>query len=189
MLSLNKYIEGGCPVKIIRPSVHWIILGFVCLLFISGCGYGFRGSTNNLPSDIKGVYLPVFLNATSEPGAEVVFTNALIYEFTRSRILKVVPESSAQAFIQGKIKRIAIDPVIYANLTQALERKVSIDLEVSCRRSDNQKILWQNQNLSRYEVYTITTDPSQTDRNKQEAISKIAQNLSEQIHNGILENF
>jgi hypothetical protein len=173
----------------IRPNGSWIMVGLACLLFISGCGYGFRGGTNNLPTDIQGVYLPVFLNATSEPGVEVVFANALIYEFTRSRVLKVVPESSAQAFIQGKIKRIAVDAVVYANLTQALDRKVIVDLEVSCRRSDNQKVLWQNQNLSRYEVYTITTDPSQTDRNKQEAIRKIAQNLSEQIHNGILENF
>jgi hypothetical protein len=163
-------------------------MGVVCLLLVS-CGYGFRGTTNTLPADIKGVYIPVFLNSTAEPGAEVVFTNALIYEFTRSRMLKVLPESSAQAYIGGKIKRVAVDPVIYATLTQAVERKVTIDLEVSCRRSDNQKILWQDQHLTRYEVYSVTNDPGQTERNKQEAITKIAQNLSERIHNGILENF
>ncbi len=166
-----------------------LFVGGLSLFLVFGCGYGFRGSTNNLPSDIKGVYIPVFTNETTEPGVEVVFANALIYEFTRSRTLPVVSESSAQAFITGKIKRIAIDPVIYANLSQALERKVTITLEVSCRRSDNQKILWQNQNLSRYQVYQVTTDLGQTDRNKAEAIRKLAQDLSEQIHNGILENF
>jgi hypothetical protein len=182
-------LKEGCPVKQTHLSGSWIMVACVFLFFISGCGYGFRGSTNNLPPDIKSVYLPVFINATSEPGAEVVFTNALIYEFTRSRVLKVVPESSAQAIVQGKIKRIAVDPVVYASQTQALDRRVTIDLEVSCRRSDNQKVLWQNQYLSRFEVYTTTTDPSQTERNKQEAINKIAQYQAEQIHNGILENF
>ncbi|MBA4392425.1 MAG: hypothetical protein C0407_02615 [Desulfobacca sp.] len=172
-----------------RPKGSWIMVGLACYLFISGCGYGFRGGTNNLPTDIQSVYLPVFLNATSEPGVEVVFTNTLIYEFTRSRMLKVVPESSAQAVVQGKIKRVIVDPVVYGSQTQALDRKVTVDLEVSCRRLDNQKILWQNQNLSRFEVFTVTTDLTQTDRNKQEAINKIAKNLSEQIHNGILENF
>lgn len=175
--------------KKIRPSTGWGIAGLVFCLFISGCGYGVRGSVNNLPPDIKGLYIPVFTNATAEPGVEVVFANALIYEFTRSRILQIVPESQAQAYLTGKIKAIAIDPVIYANQTQALERRVTITLEVSCRRSDNQKILWQNPTLMRYEVFQVTNDPLQTDRNKQTALAKLAQDISERIHNGILENF
>ena len=167
-----------------------LIAGLSVLWIISGCGgYGFRGTVNNLPSDIKAVSIPVFLNESIEPGVEVIFANALIYEFNRSQVLQVVSESEAQAQINGKIRSIAIDPVIYANLTQALERKVTISLEVTCRRSDNQKVLWQNQGLSRYEVYRVTTDPNQTQRNKEEAIKKIAQDLSERIHNSILENF
>ena len=176
-------------VKRIRPFNSWIVAGLAFFSFISGCGYGFRGTINNLPPDIQSIYVPVFVNETTEPGAEVVFANALIYEFTRSRILKVVPEANAQAHIVGKIKSVAVDSVIYANLSQAVERKVTVTLEISCRRSDNQKVLWQNQNLSRYEVFQVTSDPFQTDRNKQTAIGKIAQDLSERIHNGILENF
>lgn len=163
--------------------------GLFFLLVASGCGYGLRGSVNNLPPDIKAVYIPVFDNVTAEPGVEVVFTNALIYQFTRSKMLQVVPVSNAQATIHGKIKRVYADPVVYGSQIQALNRKVTVELEVSCRRLDNQKILWQNQGLSRFEVFTVSTDPSQTERNKLEAINKIAQFLSEQIHNGILENF
>jgi len=166
-----------------------IIGGLVLVLLLSGCGYGFRGGTNNLPTDIKEVYIPVFVNATTEPGVETVFTNSLIYEFTRSRMLKVSPQSTAQAIIQGKIKRMIVDPVVYASQTQALDRRVTVDLDIACRRLDNQKILWQNQHLSRFEIYSATTDPTLTERNKQEAITKIAKYLSEQIHNGILENF
>jgi outer membrane lipopolysaccharide assembly protein LptE/RlpB len=168
---------------------HRLFAALVALLVISGCGYGFRGTVNNLPPDIKAVSIPVFLNESIEPGVEVVFANALIYEFNRSQVLQVVSEKEAQAQINGKIKSIAIDPVIYANQTQALERKVTIVLEISCRRTDNQKVLWQNQSLSRYETYPVTTDPYQTQRNKEEAIKKISQDLSERIHNSILENF
>ena len=175
--------------KRIYPGSLRLMVGVTALFFLFGCGYGFRGTVNNLPPDIQGLYIPVFTNATTEPGVEVVFANALIYEFTRSRILQIVPESRAQAYLTGKIKTIAVDPVIYASQTQALERRVTVNLEVSCRRSDNQKILWQDQNLSRYEVFQITNDPLQTDRNKQAAIAKLAQDLSERIHNGILENF
>jgi hypothetical protein len=163
--------------------------GLVLFIFLAGCGYGLRGSTNNLPPDIQGITIPVFANETNEAGAEVVFANALIYEFTRSRILSVVPEARAQAVIVGKIKSAIIDAVIFANQTQAVQRKITMILEVSCKRTDNQKILWQNLNLSRYEIYNVTSDPNQTDQNKAAAIQKVAQDLSEKIHNAILENF
>jgi hypothetical protein len=172
-----------------RQNGHRLMAGLLFLLFISGCGYGFRGSVNNLPRDIHTVSIPVFVNESIEPGVEVVFANALIYEFNRSQTLQVVSESKAQALISGKIKSVVIDPVIYASLTQALERKVTFTLEIIVRRSDNQEILWQNQYLSRYEVFQVTTDPNQTQRNKEEAIKKIAKDLSERTHNSILENF
>ena len=169
---------------------RWLIVGLIVLSAVSGCGgYGFRGTVNNLPPDIRTVSIAVFVNESIEPGVEVIFANALIYEFNRSQVLQVVSESEAQAQIDGKIRAIAIDPVIYANVTQALERRVTITLEITCQRTDNQKVLWQNQSLSRYENFRVTTDPNQTQRNKEEAIKKIAQDLSERIHNSILENF
>jgi outer membrane lipopolysaccharide assembly protein LptE/RlpB len=165
------------------------ISGLLALIFLSGCGYGLRGSVNNLPPDIKAVSIPAFVNATIEPGVEIIFANALVYEFNRSGILKVVSESMAQAQVKGKIISIAVDPVTLANQTQALQRRVIVTLEVSLQRTDDQKILWKNPRLSRDEVYSVTTDPNQTQRNKEEAIKKISQDLSERIHNAILENF
>lgn len=165
------------------------IFSLFAMIGFSGCGYGFRGTVNNLPPDIKQIAIPVFVNATSEPGAEIVFANALIYEFARSRILKVVPESEAQAVLNGKIKAVTVDSVILATTSQSLERRVTLIIEVTFKRADNQKIIWQNLGLARYETFKASDDPSQTDRNKEEAIRKIAKDLSERIHNGILENF
>jgi outer membrane lipopolysaccharide assembly protein LptE/RlpB len=166
-----------------------LVLGLLAAMLVAGCGYGFRGSVNNLPQDIKAIHIPAFVNETNEAGAEIVFANALIYEFNRSRVLQVVSTQEAQAVIAGKIRSIAVEAVSYASQTQAVDRKVTVVLEVSCRRLDNQKVLWQNMTLSRYQNYTVTPDPNTTDRNKEEAIRKIAQDLSERIHNGILENF
>lgn len=177
-------MERICPISFKS------IAGLLALIFLSGCGgYGFRGSVNNLPPDIKAVSIPVFVNETIEQGVEVVFANALVYEFNRSGILKVVSESAAQAQVKGKIKSIAIDPIILATQTQALQRRVTVILEVSFQRTDDQKILWQNPRFARDEVYSVTTDLNQTQRNKEAAIAKIAQDLSERIHNAILENF
>ena len=54
---------------------------------VCGCGYGFRGTVNNLPPDIKAVHIPIFVNNTTETGVEIVFANALIYEFTRGGVI------------------------------------------------------------------------------------------------------
>jgi outer membrane lipopolysaccharide assembly protein LptE/RlpB len=172
-----------------RQTGGYLILGLLVAVLVTGCGYGFRGTVNNLPPDIKAVHIPVFVNETNEAGAEIVFANALIYEFNRSRVLQVVSAADAQAVISGKIKSVATDVVAYASQTQAADRKVTVVLEVSCRRLDNQRVLWQNLSLARYQTYTVAQDSVVNDRNKEEAIRKIAQDLSERIHNGILENF
>ena len=67
-------------------------IGLLGMGLIGGCGYGFRGTVNNLPPDIKAVHIPIFVNNTTETGAETIFANALIYEFTRGRTLEVVPD-------------------------------------------------------------------------------------------------
>lgn len=166
-----------------------LLIGLLGMGSICGCGYGFRGTVNNLPPDIKAVHVPVFVNNTTEGGVEVVFANALIYEFTRGGVIGVVPETDAQAIIFGRIKSATVDSVIYASQTQAVDRKVTVVLEVIFRRVDNKKILWQNLDLIRYENFRVGGDPNQSDRNREEALRKISKDLAERIYSGILENF
>jgi len=175
-----------------NKNSKWMVLLLIGLLgmgLVGGCGYGFRGTVNNLPPDIKAVHIPVFVNNTTEGGAEVVFANALIYEFTRGGVIGVVSEAEAQGIIYGRIKSATVDSVIYASQTQAVDRKVSVVLEVIFRRVDNKKILWQNLDMTRYENFRVGGDPNQTDRNREEALRKISKDLAERIYSGILENF
>jgi outer membrane lipopolysaccharide assembly protein LptE/RlpB len=166
-----------------------LLIGLLGMGLVGGCGYGFRGTVNNLPPDIKTVHIPVFVNNTTEGGAEVVFANALIYEFTRGGVIGVVSEAEAQGIISGRIKSAAVDSVIYASQTQAVDRRVTVILEVIFRRADNKKILWQNLDMIRYENFRVGGDPNQTDRNREEALRKISKDLAERIYSGILENF
>jgi hypothetical protein len=157
------------------------LIGLLGVMFFCGCGYGFRGTVNNLPPDIKAVHIPVFVNNTTETGAEVIFANALIYEFTRGGIIGVASEANAQGIISGRIKSSTVDSVIYTSQT--------VNLEIIFRRADNQKILWQNLDMIRSETFRVGGDPNQTDRNREEALRKIAKDLAERIYSSILENF
>jgi hypothetical protein len=166
-----------------------LLIGISGLGSVGGCGYGFRGTVNNLPPDIKAVHIPVFVNNTTEGGVEVVFANALIYEFTRGGSIGVVSEANAQGIIYGRIKSASVDSVIYTSQTQSVDRKVTVILEIVFRRADNQKILWQNLDLIRSENFRVGGDPNQTDRNREEALRKISKDLAERIYSSILENF
>lgn len=166
-----------------------LVIGLLGMGLVCGCGYGFRGTVNNLPADIKAVHIPIFVNNSSEAGAETVFANALIYEFTRGQTLEVVPETNAQGIIYGRIKSAAVDSVVYASQTQAVDRKVTVVLEIIFKRADNKKILWQNLDMSRYENYRVSQDPTQSERSKEEALRKISKDLAERIYGMILENF
>ena len=168
--------------------VFWII-GFLGMGLVCGCGYGFRGTVNNLPPEIKAVHIRVFVNNTSEAGVEVGFANALIYEFTRGGSIGVVSEANAQGIIYGRIKSAAVDSVVFTSQAQSVDRKVTVILEIIFRRADNQKILWQNLDMIRSENFRVGGDPNQTDRNREEALRKISKDLSERIYSSILENF
>ena len=166
-----------------------LLIGLLGMGLVCGCGYGFRGAVNNLPPEIKAVHIPAFVNNTTEAGAEVIFANALIYEFTRGGVIGVVSEANAQGIISGRIKSAAVDSVIYTSQTQSVDRKVTVVLEIIFRRVDNQKILWQNLDLIRYENFRVGGDPNLNDRSREEALRKISKDLAERIYGGILENF
>ncbi len=131
----------------------------------------------------------MFVNATTEPEAETIFANALIYEFNRSRMLEVVPDAQAQAVIIGKVRSVAVEMVIFASQTQALDQKVIVVLEVSCRGWTTKKSSGRTWRCPVFKTSRWSTDPTLTERNREDAIRKIAQDLSESIHNSILENF
>ncbi len=52
-----------------------------------GCGYRFVPRDGTLPEGVRNVCAPVFLNETSEPGLETLFTRAMRQEMVRSGTL------------------------------------------------------------------------------------------------------
>ena len=64
--------------------------------------YHLGKTERKLPGGYSQVVVPVFTNKTMEPGIEVPFTNALIYEFERARSAKPVESALAEAEVQGR---------------------------------------------------------------------------------------
>jgi len=60
-----------------------LLIGLLGIGLVGGCGYGFRGTVNNLPPDIKR-FISRFLSTIPPKGGPKSFLpTPLIYEFTR----------------------------------------------------------------------------------------------------------
>jgi len=169
----------------------WNILLSMMLaaVFLAGCGYHFKGKTNNLPKDITKISIPVFENKTTETNIETFFTNALISQFVRSKELKLVDVKSADAVIRGTIRDFRLDTLTYSPDGKVSEYRVTVVMDVSLIRTSDKKVIWRGKNMREFEDYDASNETLTNEARKQEAAVKISKFMAELIHDRMLENF
>ena len=105
-----------------------IMLASVGLL-LNGCA-GYRlGSM--LPKDIATVYVPTFVNKTSEPRLEVETTQALIEDLQRDGSLRVVNEDQADTILKVTLNGYNLNPVSYRTDQRTATREYRITIAAS----------------------------------------------------------
>lgn len=87
-----------------------LILSLFLSTLLTGCAYRLGAATRSIPGGYRQISVPVFKNKTQETGIEVAFTNALIQEFQRSRIARVVDNSLSEVAVVGQIDAIQYLP-------------------------------------------------------------------------------
>ncbi|MFH2012707.1 MAG: LptE family protein [Pseudomonadota bacterium] len=172
-----------------RLVICRFILITVLIISISACGYNFTGKRRTLNENIRTVSIPFFANKTFEPRLENHFTDALIEEFLKRGNLDVSKVDGSDATIIGAIKSFNEVPVSFDSNDRVLEYRVTVTLNISMKRNDNGLIIWKSSDISGYHEYLVSPNTATTYSNKIEAIKKIAEDMSENIHNMILEDF
>ncbi len=93
-----------------KPSLKLYSILLTFLLIGSGCAYHLGSSERTIPGGYKQISVPIFKNRSQETGVEVALTNALIQEFQRSRIARVVDNSLSEVAVVGTIDSIQYLP-------------------------------------------------------------------------------
>jgi hypothetical protein len=83
-------------------SIRFAVL-FLTLLLVSSCAYQFGTGNRAIPGGYKSISVPIFKNKSYETGIEVAFTNALLQEFQKGGIAKVVPDQLSEVRVEGEI--------------------------------------------------------------------------------------
>jgi outer membrane lipopolysaccharide assembly protein LptE/RlpB len=164
-------------------------ISLVVLVTLAGCGYHFKGMGVKAPEGVSTIAIAVLKNRTSESGIETVFTNDLSYEFTRSKVLRVVGKDAADAVLSGTIMSLKEETISRTASYESDERRVTITLDLALKRADGE-VIWSDRALSDKEAFKV--DPSNrlaTQKNKRVALEAISDRLAEKIHDRILQGF
>lgn len=91
-------------------AIYKALLILALPVLFGGCAYSLGTGARSIPGGYKQISIPVFKNRSQEVGVEVAFTNALIQEFQRSRIARIVDNPLSEVAVIGQIDKIVYVP-------------------------------------------------------------------------------
>lgn len=159
------------------------------VVLVAACGYQFRGKQNNLPSDVKSIAIPVFKNNTNEVRIEQIFTDAVIMQFNRSQMVRVVSKNDADAVLNGTVTRVLVDDVALTADDTSRQRRITVWVSAKLTRTRDGKVLWQNKSLWQNDTYAVSASPTVTETNKRAALAALAKVMAQTLHDSVFENF
>ena len=159
------------------------------VISVASCGYSFRGKQNNLPSDIDTVAIPVFGNNTGEERVEVIVTDEVIFQFTKSQMVAIVSKGEADAILYGTVQKIETEDVSLTATETSANQRVLVTVSAKLVRADNGEVLWQNKNLIQRRIFTVGATAQDTQQNKLTAIDEASKDLAQTLHDSVFENF
>ncbi len=154
------------------------------------CGYHLRERPPGFSPHWQTLYVALFENPTGETGLGVYLSEALRKRFSRGGFLKLaVSPERADLVLSGKIRSLSVGGVSYNLYTQTLERRISIRLTVNLRERGG-RLVWENRNLSRYEIYPVEGEGTGgSDPGREEALRKLSEDLADIIYHQITSSF
>ncbi len=138
--------------RILKRPIFEIIL-LLSFFLSTGCGiYSFTGS---IPSHIKSITIPLFVNETAEFGIAEAVTDEVTNVFLEENILKIRGEGDS--ILRGTIKRVDDKPYTYSETEEVLEYRYSVGISVEWFDIKEDKILL-TKNYTNWGAYSLTID-------------------------------
>jgi hypothetical protein len=193
-------------------KVFWKVSTSVILIAAtslgSGCAYRLGSPDRSLPGGYHQVFVPIFKNRSPEPGIEVAFTNALIQEFERAKIGRVVDSQQAEVIVEGVIESVTYNKsgtdlsagpenILPLGTILASQYQILITASITLRRSSDKSVLWAGsfngeRTYTAPQVFTAginTVNPLYNLSARRQNIERKAFEMMSEAHDRITENF
>jgi outer membrane lipopolysaccharide assembly protein LptE/RlpB len=165
------------------------LLALLCLCS-TGCGYHTAGRANLLPSDLRTIAVPAFVNQTQTYKIEQTLTSAVFQEFsTRTTYRMTTDPGAADAILRGTVISTYSTPLTYDSKTgRAASVLVIVSMKVAL--SDRQgKVLYQNPSYTFREQYQVSQELSSFFEEDSPAFQRLSREFARDLVSNILEAF
>ena len=150
----------------------------VALLGLGGCGYSFRGT---LPSHIKTVAVPIFLNRTQEPGVDSIITKAVAQAFATNGRLRVVRPADADAILEGEIMSYGVWPIAFDPALNIQLYRLAVTLNLRMRDVRRNTVLFQQANVTEQADFRVVGPVSATIAREETALTQASAEIARSI--------
>jgi hypothetical protein len=144
--------------KYYRKILKFLPLLPVLILF-SCWAYSFSASALG---GAKSIGIAKIDNNTTEYGLEDLLINKLNEAFESDNTLKVVPVAQADLILDAAITKYSTEPYIYSEAEATNQYKCTVTLDIKIEYTKSEKILWEDQALSDFGVYSPDNGETQT---------------------------
>jgi outer membrane lipopolysaccharide assembly protein LptE/RlpB len=170
-------------------SGRTFLIAALCVIS-AGCGYHTAGRANLLPSDLRTIAVPAFVNQTQTYKIEQTLTAAVVQEFTTRTKYRITSDSSsADATLRGTVLSTSTSPLTYDSKTgRAATVLVLVSMNVSL--TDHQgRMLYQNPSYIFREQYQISQELSSFFEEDSPAFQRLSHEFARTLVSNILEAF
>lgn len=170
----------------------WLLLvGLVS----SSCGYSLAGRGSFLPSYIRTIGIPTFVNRTTIFNLETLLTQKVRAEFIGRGKYDVLPQNTGvDAVLNGEVTAVSIVPASFGTTQLASRYAITMTARIELRDLRENKVLWENPGVSFRQEYEATSgsgvaDPVAFFQQDANALDRMSSEFARTIVSAILEAF
>jgi hypothetical protein len=159
-------------------------IAILCVMQTGCAGYRLGSS---LPSDMRSIFIPMFVNETQEPLIEVETTNAAIAEFQRDGTMRIVAEDAADLTLECRLTSVTLDPIRYSKIdkNKPNEYRLSLNALIVLKRAGSGQVI-NKQSVVGESTFVFTGNLAGSKRN---AVPEASRDLAKRIVENVVETW
>ncbi len=161
----------------------------LCVTFVA-CGYHTAGHANLLPSDLRTIAIPAFVNQTQTYKVEQTLTASVVQEFvTRTNYRITSDAKTADATLHGVVLSTYTTPLTYDTKSgRASSVLVIVGMSVSLKDRDG-RVLYENPSYTFREQYQVSQELSSFFEEDSPAFQRLSRDFARTLVSNVLEAF
>jgi outer membrane lipopolysaccharide assembly protein LptE/RlpB len=158
----------------------------VLVILVAGCGYSVRG---HLPSHIKTVAVPIFVNRTAEPAVEGLLTRAIVEAFSTNGKLTVVRPEEADAILEGEVVGYTVDSIAFDPRANVRQYRLTVTLNLRFKDTKKNELLFEQRNFQERADFQVVSAVAETISREENALRLAAVDIARTVVNLAVERF